>query len=262
MAVEFNFNGEVALVTGAATGLGYATATALGQAGATVALTDLTADRAERACAELRDRGIDAHAWAADVRDAEAMSRVIAAIEEQFGRLDIVVPNAGIYPNTPFLEISEEEWDRVLDTNVKGVFLTCQAAARAMIRAGRGGRIVTISSGAANHAIWGWAHYCASKAAVVMLTKAMALELAPHNIRVNAVLPGYIDVPEGGTHLSEHYKTAIKSAILRGRPGEPRDIANAVLMLASPLADFVTGTTLVVDGGSSAGRVHLRPTGD
>ena len=258
MAITVDFSGEVALVTGAATGLGLAIAEALGAAGATVALTDLSRERAESAVAALRERDIAAHGWAADVRDAPAMARVLEEIGARLGRLDIAVASAGIYPNTPLLELTPDEWDRVLDTNLKGVFITCQAAARLMIAGGRGGRLVTLSSGAANHAIWGWAHYSASKAGVVALIRALALELAPHGIRANAVLPGYIDVPEGGRPLSESYKETARRGIPLRR-GEPADIANAVVMLASPLAGFVTGTALSVDGGSSAGRAQLRP---
>lgn len=261
MTLEINFGGKVALVTGGATGLGYATAEALGRAGARIALNDLSDARADSACTALADSGIDCHPVPADVRDATSVQAMVDVIHGRFGRLDIVVANAGVYPNAPFLELREAEWDFTFDTNVKGVFLTCQAAARAMVAADRGGAIITISSGAATNAIWGWSHYCASKAAVVMLTKAMALELAHHDIRVNAVLPGFIDVPEGGAPLAESFREAQHAAIPRPRVGEPSDIANAVLLLASPLADWVSGTTLVVDGGSSAGRARLRPLG-
>ncbi len=259
MPSAIDLGGEVALVTGAATGLGYATALALGQAGATVAVTDLTPERVADARDRLSREGVDVRGWTADARDRAAMRGVVDAIAEAFGRLDVVVPNAGIYPNTPFLAITDEEWERVLGTNLTGVFRTCQLAAELMIRAGRGGRIVTISSGAANHALWGWAHYAASKAGVVALTRAMALELGPHGIRANAVLPGYIDVPEGGAHLSPAYKAAARRGNPLGRPGSPADVAQAVVWLASPLAAFVNGVTLVVDGGCSAGRVQLRP---
>lgn len=261
MALEIDFDGQVALVTGGATGLGYAISEALGKAGARIALNDRSAERADDACTSLRDLGISCHAVPADVRDPGSVQAMVDVTLAHFGRLDIVVANAGVYPNAPFLEMSEAEWDRTFDTNAKGVFLTCQAAARSMVAAQRSGVIVTISSGAATNAIWGWSHYCASKAAVVMLTKAMALELAQHNIRVNSVLPGFIDVPEGGAPLAESFRAAQHAAIPRPRIGAPSDIANAVVLLASPLADWVSGTTLVVDGGSSAGRAALRPLG-
>lgn len=259
MVIEIQLDGRRALVTGAATGLGLAIARTLGEAGARVAVNDLTPERVDRAVAALREAGIEALGVAADVRDAPAVEAMVGEVERRFGGLDILVANAGIYPNTPFLDLTEAEWDRVMDTNVKGVFLTGQAAARAMVRGGRGGQIVTLGSGAANAAYIGWAHYCASKAAVSMLTRAMALELGPHGIRVNAILPGYIDVEEGGADLDPAYKAAMRSAIPRGRPGTPDDIARAVLLLLSPLADYVNGALLSVDGGSSAGRLSLRP---
>ncbi len=261
MPIEISFENQVVLVTGGATGLGSAIATAFGRAGARIALNDRDDSRVAGACDRLRVQGIDCRPFPADIRVADEVRRMVAAVERDLGPIDVAVPNAGIYPVSSFLEMSEEEWDRVLDTNLKGVFLTCQAAARSMIRHGRPGRIITLSSGAANHAIWGWAHYCASKAGVVLLTKTMALELAEHGIRANAVLPGFIDVEEGGAHLSTTYKDRARSAIPL-RPGRPADIANAVLLLASPLAGFVTGTTLVVDGGSSSGKVGLRPVED
>jgi NAD(P)-dependent dehydrogenase (short-subunit alcohol dehydrogenase family) len=254
------FAGQIVLVTGGATGLGFAIAEAFGRAGARVALHDRTLERAEHAVQALAEQGIDCAPFAADVRDGQAIAALLEEVEARLGPPDICIPNAGVYPNTPFLELDEAEWRAVLDTNLTGVFLTCQAAARAMVRAGRGGQIVTIASGAANAAIWGWSHYCASKAGVVMLTRAMALELAPHAIRVNAVLPGYVDVPEGGAHLADAYKTAARNNPL-GRAGTPADIANAVLLLASPQASHITGTALPVDGGVAAGRIGARPLG-
>lgn len=259
MAREIDLSGQTALITGGATGLGEAIARELGAAGARIALNDLTADRVDTACARLAADGIDCLGIAADVCDRDAVLAMVSETGERLGSLDIVVANAGIYPSTPFLDLSEEEWDRVLDTNLKGTFLTCQAAARAMVESDTPGRIVTLSSGAANTAFWGWSHYCTSKAGIVMLTKAMALELGAFGIRVNAILPGYIDVPEGGAHLDEAYKSGARGAIPLGRPGEPADIARAVLLLVSPLADFVSGAALSVDGGSGAGRVGVRP---
>ncbi len=259
------FAGTTVLVTGAATGLGYAIAEAFGCAGARIALNDLTAERAEGACAALGAGGIEAVPFPFDVRDAAATAAMVAAVVERLGPPLVAVANAGLYPNTPFLDLSEAEWDRVLDVNLKGAFLTCQATARAMVAAGRGGTIVAVSSGAANVGLRGWAHYCASKAGVVGLTRVMAAELGGHGIRVNAVLPGYVEVPEGGAHLDEAYKAAARAANQLGRPAAPADIANAVLLLCSPQAEFVTGATLAVDGGASAARVgppYPTPEGD
>ncbi|MDQ3780450.1 MAG: SDR family oxidoreductase [Chloroflexota bacterium] len=261
LPATLRFDDQVVLVTGGATGLGLAIADAFGRAGARIALNDRAEARLARAGTALDDAGIAWRGYPADVRDAGAVGAMLDEIDATFGGPDIVVANAGIYPNTPFLDLSEEEWDRVLDTNLKGIFLTCQAAARVMVKRGRGGQIITVSSGAANTAYWGWAHYCTSKAAVVMLTKAMALELGQHGIRVNAVLPGYIDVEEGGRQLDDAYKSAARAAVPLGRPGAPQDIARAILLLASPLAAYVSGAVVAVDGGSSAGRLAMRPGG-
>lgn len=259
MTATIDCSGQTVLVTGAATGLGLAIAEAFGRAGATVALNDLSQERVDQAKTSLTKQGIRCLGVAGDVRRPEQVRQLVDRVVTELGVPDVAVANAGICPNTPFLDVSDEELSGVLDTNVKGVFLTCQAVARAMVAAERPGQLVTVSSGAANTAIWGWSHYCASKAAVVMLTRAMALELGRHGVRANAVLPGYIDVPEGGAPLDAEYKETARLASPLGRPGEPADIARAVLLLASPLADYVTGATLSVDGGGSAGRVGVRP---
>ena len=256
--MERDVTGAVVVVSGAATGLGLAIARAFGAAGAVVALNDRMAERVDTACTRLQDEAITCRGYAGDVRDAEAVTTFMNAITMELGTPSIIVANAGLYPNTPFLELSEEEWDRVIDTNLKGVFLLCQAAARAMVRSGIAGRIIVISSTAAQRAIWGWSHYCASKAAAVMLSRAMALELGGHGIRVNAVLPGYIDVDEGGEHLSPAYREGARAASPLGRPGTPEDVARGVLLLASPLADYISGASLVIDGGASAGPAGLR----
>jgi 3-oxoacyl-[acyl-carrier protein] reductase len=258
MSIQLDFSGDVVLVTGGATGLGFATARAFGLCGATIALNDLTEDRVEAVCTRLQQESIACRGYVADVRDAGAVSALVTACEEALGAPSVVVANAGLYPNTPFLDLSEAEWDRVIDTNLKGVFLVCQIAARSMVRAGKAGRIIVVSSTAARRAIWGWSHYCTSKAATVMLTSAMALELGMHGIRVNAVLPGYIDVADGGRHLSHAYREGARSAASLGRPGTPEDVARGVLMLASPLAGYVNGAAVVIDGGASAGPVDLR----
>ncbi len=244
---------RVVMVTGGAHGIGLAIARAFAGEGARVIIFDRQADVAQRAADEITAAtGAEALAVTADVRDAEAVSAAVTQSVDRFGQIDVLVNNAGIYPNTPVLEMDEAEWDAVFDVNVKGMFLVSQAVARAMVERGNGGRIVNISSGAAESGRVGAAHYCASKAAVNMFTKVLALELAPHGIVVNAVGPGLIEIP--GWSLSQDYIDAIVSTSPMGRIGQPEDVARAVLYLASPTATYITGTTLYVDGGNLAGR--------
>ena len=259
MTIDVDYSGRTVLVTGGGTGLGLAIAEAFGRAGARVALNDLSTERVEQAVAQLTSEGIACRGFAADVRHAPAVRDLVGQVVSALGVPDIAIANAGIYPNTPFLEMREEEWDQVLDTNLKGVFLTCQTVAKAMVSANRTGQFIVIASGAASTAISGWSHYCSSKAAVVMLARSMALELGGQGLRVNVISPGYIDVAEGGAHLAEAYKDTARTSIPIGRPGEPADVARAALMLASPLASYVNGAVLAVDGGSSAGRIGAQP---
>ena len=192
-----------------------------------------------------------------DVRDGTSVAAFLRAGEDAFGPATVMVANAGVYPNTPVLEMSPTEWDQVMETNVRGVFLSCQAAARSMVAHGTPGTLITISSGASTSGRRGASHYCASKAGVVMFTKVLAMELAEHKINVNCVSPGLVEVSDGFSAISTDYVTVLKQSIPWGRIGQPADIANAVLFLASPAAEFITGAVLAVDGGSSAGRAHL-----
>jgi len=244
---------RVVLVTGGGHGIGRAIAELFARDGARVVVADRSREAAERVVAAIQaDKGGEAVPVEVDVRDAVSVDAAVGAVIERFGRIDVLVNNAGIYPNTPVVEMDEAEWDAVFDTNVKGMFLVSRAVARRMIARGEGGKIVNISSGAAESGRIGAAHYCASKAAVNMFTRVLALELAPHEIAVNAVAPGLIEVP--GWSLSDEYIAALVSATPMGRIGQPEDIARAVRYLASPDATFITGTVLGVDGGSMAGR--------
>jgi len=149
------------------------------------------------------------------------------------------------------------EWDRVMETNVRGVFLTCRAAARAMVARRGAGKIVTIASGAAFSGRPGGSHYCSSKSAVAMFTKVLAMEVARDRINVNCVAPGYIKVDSETSPVTQEYETTILKGVPWGRAGTPGDIANAVLFLCSPLAEYVTGEVIAVNGGAAAGRTHL-----
>jgi 3-oxoacyl-[acyl-carrier protein] reductase len=250
----FDFTDQVVVVTGAGAGIGQGIAHAFHGAGARVALGDVREAPLKRAAATLRDR---AFAQVVDVRDEGSMTAFIAAAEKQLGPVGVVVANAGIYPNTPVLEMAVEEWDRVMETNVRGVFLTCRAGARSMVARGAPGKIITISSGAYASGRAGAAHYCASKAAVVMFTKVLAMELASARINVNCIAPGFIRVESEISPLTQEYVDTLTRGIPWGRAGTPHDIAEAALFLASPHADYVTGEVLGVNGGAMAGRSHL-----
>ena len=253
-AVSFDFSGHVVLVTGAGAGIGQAIARAFHAAGARVALGDLREAPLTRTAAGL---GTGVFAQTVDVRDAASVAAFAAAAEKALGPITVAVANAGIYPNTPVLDMTVEEWDRVMETNVRGVFLTCQAAARRMTAAKTPGKIITISSGAYNSGRVGASHYCASKAAVVMFTKVLALELAGQHVNVNCIAPGLITVNSEASPVSPEYVAELTKQIPWGRAGEPIDIAHAALFLASPYADYMTGEVLAVNGGTSAGRAFL-----
>jgi len=249
--------GSRVAVTGAARGIGLAIARAFHEAGARVSLADVDGPRVNGAA---EDIGAGAEGAALDVRDPDAVDAWAGALERTWGGVDVLVSNAGVYPAAPFLELSREAWDGVLDINLRGTFLVCQRFARGMVARGGGGAIVTIASGSARFARVGAAHYGASKAGVVALTRAMALELAPHRIRVNAVSPGIVDVPDGPP-LAPAYREAMTAMVPVGRMGTPEDVAAVVLMLADPAADYLTGQDIRVDGGLSAGRYGIPASG-
>lgn len=250
---------DIVIVTGAAAGIGLGIAKSYLDAGARVGICDF---REETVAAAARELGASdrLEAGVIDVQDEAQVDGFVGHIEETFGPPTVVVANAGIYPNTPVVDMTVEEWDRVMETNMRGVFLTGRAAARSMIANGQGGNIITISSGAYQSGRVGAAHYCASKAGVVMFTKVLALELAPHRVRVNCIAPGLVEVYSEVSPISDEYKSTLTNSIPWGRIGQPQDIANAALFLSSPDADFITGEVLMVNGGSSAGRAFLPPS--
>jgi 3-oxoacyl-[acyl-carrier protein] reductase len=252
--VSFDFTDQVVLVTGAAAGIGQGIASAFHEAGARVAVGDVREAALKRTASAL---GPGVFAQVVDVRDADGVARFVDEAEKALGPVTVAVANAGIYPNTPVLDLGVDEWDRVMETNARGVFLTCQAAARRMVATGTAGKVITISSGAYASGRVGASHYCASKAAVVMFTRVLALELAPQRINVNCIAPGLIKVDSETSPISAEYETALTGQIPWGRTGSPRDIAHAALFLASPFADYMTGEVLAVNGGTSAGRAFL-----
>lgn len=254
MSPALDFTNTVIAVTGAGAGIGQGIAQAFHAAGARVALGDLREAPLKRAAAAFDDR---VFSQIVDVRDEASVGSFVATAEKQLGPLGVMVANAGIYPNTPVVDMDVEEWDRVMETNVRGVFLTCRAAARSMMARGTPGKIITISSGAYASGRPGAAHYCASKAAVVMFTKVLALELAKSRINVNCIAPGFVRVDSEVSPLTQEYVDTITRGIPWGRQGTPKDIANAALFLASPYAEYMTGEVIGVNGGTSAGRSQL-----
>ncbi len=251
------FQGRAVVVTGAAHGIGRGIAEAYLAEGARVALWDLREDALKDAARVLDPAGRSTTVQPLDVRDARAVAAAMDAALAFAPECDTLVNAAGIYPSHPLLEMAEADWDAVLNTNLKGPLLVTQALCRRLVAQGRGGSVVNISSGAANSARPGAAHYATSKAGLNMLTRAMALELAPHGIRVNAVSPGYVEVNSPFNPLSQAYKDAISTGIPLGRAGRPDDIARTVLFLTGPDSEWITGSIISVDGGSGAGRSQL-----
>jgi len=242
-----DLDGKGAIVSGAGHGLGFAVAARLAEAGAGVLLNDLDGDRVEAAGRRLRDRGHRAVAVAGDVARRDDVRRCVDAAVAEFGRVDVLVNNAGIWPREPFAQSSEELWRRTLEVNLIGQLLLAQAVTPHMIEAGTGGAIVNIASIAAvvPHPD-DLVAYGASKAGVVNATKTLAKALAPHEIRVNAILPGGMETPGvQGTVRRQG------SDIPLGHRADPDEVATAVLFLVSPMAGYVTGAELLVDGGAS-----------
>jgi len=256
--VQIKFDEKVALITGSSGGFGLAAAEAFLAAGARVMLNGTQTEKLDKAVSKLQNKYKNVSGCIADITTGHGAARLVTATRKVFGRVDILVNNAGTSANTAFLEISEDEWDQVLDLNLKGAFLVSQHFAQQAISDHKGGKIVNILSG---NYLWtraGSGHYSASKAALEILTRNMAIELGPHGINVNGVAPGLMDLSKrGGRGPAQYFVDIYLKGIPLNRIGQVEDVTGAVLFLASAHADFITGSTLLVDGGYAAGRMDL-----
>lgn len=245
--MSFDLTGKVALVTGASQGLGERFARALAGNGAAVALAARQADKLKHLAADIIEAGGRAHAVAMDVTDTASIEAALADIAATLGPVDVLVNNAGVAVTKPFLEQTEADYDSVLDTNLKGCFFVAQAAARQMV--GRGGSIINIASVLATEVMGSLSTYCASKGALVQLTRTMALELARHGIRVNALAPGYIETPINREFFQTPAGQSMVKTIPQRRLGQPEDLDGALLLLAAEEGRYMTGSVVTVDGG-------------
>jgi NAD(P)-dependent dehydrogenase (short-subunit alcohol dehydrogenase family) len=251
--LEFGVEGKIAFVTGGGRGLGRAGALAFAKAGAHVALVSRTRSQLEETAVAVEALGRTALVVTADTRNAADVEAAVRNAVETFGRIDILFNNAGTNIRKNVVDMPDEDWHTIMDTNVKGAFLVARAVARQMVRQGFG-TIINMSSMSAASAEPTKAVYAASKGAIALLTKGLALELAPHGIRVNAIAPGYMltSLVKGGLEADPERKKRVLARIPLGRLGEPEEIGGALVFLASDAARYVTGATITIDGGWTA----------
>jgi len=248
----FDLSGRVAIVTGAGRGLGRTMTKALAAAGADVCVTARSTDELETLAAEVRDLGRRAIAISADVTKEDDAGLVVEAAVGQLGRVDILVNNAGVNIRKPVLELAEEEYRQVLDTNLIGYFHFARAAGRIMVKQGSG-KVIMISSIMGRVALATQGAYASSKGGIEQLTKVLALEWAPHNVQVNAIGPTYFETELTRPLFQDaERREFISGRTPMGRWGQPHELAGAVIFLASQASDYVTGHTLMVDGGWTA----------
>lgn len=247
-----DLTGQVAIVTGASSGIGRASSIALARQGAKVTLAARRVEKLEEVKKEIEKKGGEALIVEVDVLKKDEIEDMVKKTVEKWGRVDILLNNAGIAIMRPFLDLTKEDWDRTLEINLRGQFLCAQAVVREMKKQ-RSGRIINIASVASGQmgiGMAGAAHYCASKGGVAALTEALAVELGPFNINVNCIAPGLIETEmTEGILKDEQMRKALLSKIPKGRPGKAEEIADVVVFLASREAEYINGAMWVVDGG-------------
>ena len=246
---RFGLKGRRALVTGASSGLGRHFALSLAQAGAAVIVAARSVDKLAETVAEIKAAGGDASAVRLDVTDLASVKSGFDQIEAAGGVADVIVNNAGLAVSRPLLEQTEADWDTVIDTNLKGAWLVAQEAARRLVAAKRPGSIINIASITGERVAGGVAPYCTSKAGVMHLTRAMALELARHGVRVNALAPGYVKTELNGDFLASEAGERLRSRIPQRRFGLPEELDGPLLLLASDAGAYITGSIIFADGG-------------
>jgi len=244
--------GKIALITGGARGIGFSIASALAREGATIAIADINIEGANAAADKLKAAGAQAHGFAVNVADARSVEGMMKDIVTQLGRLDILVNNAGVGGNTPFLETTLENWNRIISINLTGAFIVAQACAKQMVAQGHGGKIINIASLSGQRGGNGRAAYGSAKAGLELLTKVMAVELSEHGINVNNIAPGAIETDMAATAHDAATRAAYNYLIPMVRYGTPEEIADAAVFLCSDEARYVQGHTLNVDGGFRA----------
>jgi len=255
--LTYDYGGKVALVTGSSRGIGYATARMFLEAGAKVMINGSNPARLDAALKSLGKYKGNVLAHKADLKSRAEIEAMFRHLFEAWGGIEILVNNAADRPVMKVVDMTDDVWDRNLNTKLRGAYICSQVAARKMIEQGRGGMMVFVASGSWKVAREAAGAYCASNGGMVMFANCLALELGRHKINVNSVAPGLIEVGEEQTPGKAAYDRAMVNMTPWGRIGVPDDIANAILMLCSPQADFITGTVLSVDGGISTGRYGI-----
>ena len=254
METAYDLSGHICMVTGASGGLGSCFAAALAGAGARVVATGRRQSELERVCSEIACAGGDAHPVVMDVTDAGSVAAAFERAETRYGTVDVLVNNSGVASGKPALDLSQADWDRVIDTNLSGAWRVAQISAQRLVAAGQSGSIINIASILAYRVAGGVAPYAASKAGLLHLTQALALEWARHRIRVNAIAPGFVLTEMNRTFFESEAGQAVLKRIPQRRLGTPEDLVGPLMLLASKASGYMTGSCITVDGG------HLQST--